>query len=134
MTDWTMQSSVEDPQILSKRLGAFMRRQGSAKEIAESIDCDVRTAQQIRAGRTWPIARHWLAIWIEFGDDVLDAVFRPERTLERLRREEAAREEARQGRLAALQSDQPDDRSFAPGLAQVARRHEDRSAALTAAD
>ena len=133
MTDWTMQSSVEDPQILSKRLGAFVRRQGSAKEIANLIECDVRTAEQIRAGKTWPIARHWLAIWVTFGEDVLEAVFYPERALQRLQREEAAREEARLGRIAAL-SAQRDDRSFAPRGRQARARHEDRAAALITPD
>jgi hypothetical protein len=101
MTDWTMQSDVEDPQILSRRLGAFLKAQGPTKDIARRIEADERTVENMRAGRTWPIARHWLRIWFEFGDDVLEAVFYPERVEARLAREAEARDEARRQRIAS---------------------------------
>lgn len=96
-----MQSDVEDPQILSRRLGDFIKAQGPTKDVARRIQCDERTLENIRAGRTWPIARHWLRIWFEFGDDVLEAVFYPERVEARLAREADAREQARQQRIAS---------------------------------
>lgn len=101
MTYWTDQSMVEDPQILSKRLGLFVR-QIPTKDFANRIECDLRTAENIRAGKTWPIARHWLRIWLEFGDDVLEAVFYPERVEARLAREAEAREHARRLRIASV--------------------------------
>lgn len=100
MTDWMMQSDVVDPQILSKRLGAFVKHLPT-KDFARRIECDLRTAENIRAGKAWPIARHWLRIWLEFGDDVIEAVFYPERVDARLAREAAARERAKRARLAA---------------------------------
>ncbi len=101
MTDWTMQSDVDDPQILSRRLGEFLKAQGSTKDVARRIACDERTLENIRAGRTWPIARHWLRIWFEFGDDAIEACFYPERVEARLAREAEAREQARQQRIAS---------------------------------
>lgn len=101
MTDWTMQSTSGNPRLLSERLGAFMRRQGSAKQLSLLIGCDVRTMENIRAGRAWPIDRHWLGLWFVFGNDVLEAVFYPERAEARLAREAEAREQARQQRIAA---------------------------------
>jgi hypothetical protein len=123
MTDWTMQSTVADPQILSKRLGEFVR-QLPTKDFAARIECDLRTAENIRAGRTWPIARHWLRIWLEFGDDVLEAVFYPERVEARLAREAAAREQARRQRIASVSVER---RSFgvAEGLGEPAEPHEE---------
>lgn len=97
-----MQNHVDDPQILSRRLGAFLRTQGPTKDIARRISADERTVENIKAGRTWPIARHWLRIWFEFGDDVLEAVFYPERVETRLAREAAARDQARQHRIASV--------------------------------
>lgn len=94
---------VDDPRPLSRRLGAFLqRRSESAKQLALRLECDHRTAENIRAGRGWPIERHWTAIWAEFGDDVLEAVFYPERAEARLIREAQEREQARQRRLASL--------------------------------
>lgn len=101
MTDWAMQSTSVDPQILSKRLGAFIKRQGSAKQLSLLVGCDIRTMENIRAGRAWPIARHWWNIWVEFGDDVLEAVYHPERAEARLAREASAREQARRQREAS---------------------------------
>jgi hypothetical protein len=108
MTDWTMQSTSGDPQILSRRLGAYLNRTTSAKQLALLIGCDQRTAENLRAGRTWPIARHWLGLWVEFGNDVLEAVFYPERVEARLQKEAAERDQARRQRLAS-----------ATGLAEV---------------
>lgn len=96
-----MQSDVDDPQILSRRLGAFLKAQGPTKDVARRIDADERTVENMRAGKSWPIARHWLRIWFEFGDDVIEAVFYPERVEERLAREAEAREQARQKRIAS---------------------------------
>lgn len=93
---------VDDPQILSRRLGEFLRRQGSAKQLALRLEADPRTIENIRGGRAWPIARHWLNIWLEFGDDVLEAVFYPERVEARLMREAEEREKARRRRLTSL--------------------------------
>lgn len=114
---WT-QSMVDDPQILSRRLGDFLRRQGSAKQLALRLEADPRTIENIRGGRAWPIARHWLNIWLEFGDDVLEAVFYPERVEARLLREAEEREQSRRTRLASLSLDR---RSFglAPGVGEA---------------
>lgn len=101
MTDWTMQSTSGDAQILSRRLGAFLRRQGTAKQLALRLDCDERTARNLVGGVAWPIARHWWNIWVEFGDDVLEAVFHPDRVEARLAREAEEREKARKQRIAA---------------------------------
>lgn len=101
MTDWAMQSISGDPQILLERLGAFMRRQGSAKQLSLKLGADLRTIENIRAARTWPIARHWWSIWVEFGDDVVEAVFYPERVEARLAREAAEREQAKRQRIAS---------------------------------
>ncbi len=108
-----MQSDCRDPQILSRRLGDFLREQGPSKVIAERIEADLRTVENIRSGRTWPIARHWLRIWLEFGDDVIEAVFYPERVEARLAREAAERERAKRARLAGL---------VQPPMAGMARR------------
>jgi hypothetical protein len=113
-----MQSDVVDPQILSRRLGAFLKDVGPTKDVARRIDADERTVENIRAGKTWPIARHWLRIWLEFGDDVIEAVFYPERVEARLAREAAERERARQARAASL----VEERSFG-----LARRAEQRA-------
>lgn len=122
MTDWTMQSDVVDPQILSRRLGAFLKDAGPTKDIARRIEADERTVENIRAGRAWPIARHWLRIWLEFGDDVVEAVFYPERVEARLAREAAERERARKARAASL----VEGRSF--GMARRAGELEEQAA------
>lgn len=112
MTDWTMQSDTANSRILSERLGRFVRRQGSAKQLALRIDCDERTAFKIRSGEAWPIARHWWNIWVEFGDDVVEAVFYPERVEARLKREAEARDQARRARIASAMVE---DRAFGLG-------------------
>lgn len=121
-----MQSESVDFRVLQKRLGAFLKRQGAAKEIADLIDCDERTAFKLRAGHAWPIARHWWNIWLEFGDDVVEAVFHPERAEARLKLEAQKREQARQERIASA-SGLVDVRSFglAAGLDQGAGAPED---------
>jgi hypothetical protein len=101
MTDWAMQNTSRDSRILSSRLGAFLKRQGSAKQLSRLLDCDLRTMNNIRGGQTWPIERHWLNIWFEFGEDVVEAVFYPERVDARLAREAEAREAARRQRIAS---------------------------------
>lgn len=101
MTDWIMQSDVGDSRVLSERLGAFLKRQGSEKEVARLVGCDQRTARGLRSGDTWPNRRHMLALWIAFGADVLEAVFYPERVEARLAKEKQAREQERQERIAS---------------------------------
>lgn len=108
-----MQSDGTDPQILSRRLGDFLKAQGPTKVVADRIEADLRTVENIRAGRSWPIARHWLRIWLEFGDDVIEAVFYPERVEARLAREAAERERAKRARFAGL---------VQPPMAGMARR------------
>jgi hypothetical protein len=66
----------DDPQILPKRLAAFVRPI-PAKTLAQRIGCDDRTAENIRRGH-WPIARHWSGLIAAFGADVLEAVFGPD--------------------------------------------------------
>jgi len=124
MTDWAMHSSSQDSQILPKRLAEFLRRQGTAKQLSLRLDVDLRTMNNLRAGSTWPIARHWWSIWVEFGDDVLEAVFHPERVEARLAREAAEREQARRQRIASALVE---NRSFgvADGLAEGLGPHEE---------
>lgn len=107
-----MQSDSVNSRILSERLGAFVRRQGTAKQLALLIDCDERTAFKIRSGEVWPIARHMWNIWVEFGDEVLEAVFHPERVEARLIREAAEREQAKRERIASAMVE---SRSFGLG-------------------
>lgn len=82
MTDWTMQIADRDLRIL---LGAFLRKRGgSAKELARAIGCDPRSAENYRAGRYWPQAKHWAGLVSAFGKDVTEAVFHPDETAARL--------------------------------------------------
>lgn len=126
MTDWTMQSDVADPQILARRLGRFLKSAGPTKDIARRIAADERTVENLRAGRSWPIARHWLRIWLEFGDDVIEAVFYPERVEARLAREAAERERAKRARFAA--ASMVEGRSF--GLGRRLEEREEQAAEL----
>lgn len=128
MAVMVMQSDAANSRILSARLGAFIRRQGSAKQLALRLDCDERTAFKIRSGEAWPIARHWWNIWVEFGDDVIEAVFYPEKVEARLQREAELREQSRRARAAAAlvgdrsfrmesrleEGDRPDDEPLGP--------------------
>ena len=75
----------DDPQVLSRRLAAFVAPI-PAKELARRINCDVRTAENIRRGH-WPVARHWLGLIAAFGRDLTECVFHPEAAAERLQRE-----------------------------------------------
>jgi hypothetical protein len=75
----------DDPQLLSNRLKAFVSKV-PAKILAEEIGCDIRTAENIRQGH-WPIARHWMGLLRMFGEDLTEAVFHPEKAVERLERE-----------------------------------------------
>lgn len=118
MTDIYMRGISQESQILPRRLGAFLKRQGSAKQLALKLDIDLRTMNNLRGGLTWPIARHWLNLWLEFGDDFLEAVHHPERTEARLIREAEARERARQQRIASTLVESRPVR-MAPGLGET---------------
>lgn len=100
MTDWTVNAMSRDPQVLSKRLGIFLRDRVSARELSDRINCDIRTAENLRRGH-WPMARHWLGLVVAFGEDVTEAVFHPERAAERLEREIRDLEEQLAARKAA---------------------------------
>lgn len=89
-----------DRQILQERLSRFVRPY-PAKVLARKVGCTERTAQHFRMGTAWPNARHWFNIWVEFGEDALEAVFMPERVEQRLKREAEAREQARRARIAS---------------------------------
>jgi hypothetical protein len=89
----------DDPQVLSRRLAAFVRPI-PAKVLAEKIGCTERTAENIRRGH-WPIARHWLALVRTFGRDLTESFFTPTRPppvsprrLPHLKRELAAKRAA----------------------------------------
>ena len=87
MTDWTMQSTGNDPRQM---LGAFVRaRTDSAKDLARRIGCDPRSAEGYRKGLYWPQAKHWPGIVGAFGRDVVDAVFFPADAAARLSQEVA---------------------------------------------
>lgn len=75
----------DEPQLLAERLKAFVSKV-PAKTLAEEIGCDLRTAENIRQGH-WPIARHWLGLLGAFGEDLTEAVFHPEKAVQRLERE-----------------------------------------------
>ncbi len=112
-----MQSMGRDPHILSKRLAAFVKRQGSAKELSDRIGCDVRTAENIREGH-WPIARHWLGLLLAFGKDLTDAVFHPDEAAARLELEVAALDQA----LARKRADLLHAQSYLARLEKVRAR------------
>lgn len=99
-----------NPQLLSARLGAFLRRRETAKGLARRIRCDRRTAENIMSGH-WPGARHWLGILNAFGRDVTDAVFHPDDAASRLE-EEVERLERQ---LAETRVRAAEVKSFAPG-------------------
>ena len=81
-----------DPRDL---FGAFVRRRtSSAKDLARVIGCDPRAAENYRAGRNLPSARHWPAIIAAFGRDVTEAVFHPEAAVQRLELELREHEQA----------------------------------------
>ncbi len=86
MTDFTAQSMVPDPQLLPTRLRRFLEP-FPAKEIAQRVRCDVRTAENMKAGH-WPISRHWAGLVATFGRDITECVFHPEAALARFDEEE----------------------------------------------
>ena len=90
-----------DRQLLSDRLAAFVRQRGDAKTLARTIQCDVRTAENIRKGH-WPNARHWLGLLRAFGHDITEAVFHPEQAAQRLEQEVRQLERQLEERRAAL--------------------------------
>lgn len=94
-----MEFMRDDPRTLQTRLSAFVATRMSAKQLARSLDCDLRTAENIRRGH-WPQARHFAAIVRAFGRDVVDAVFNPELDAVEARLE-AEERHARQVYLAA---------------------------------
>jgi hypothetical protein len=87
MTYGSPQIMVADPQILSRRLGVFVRTHADAKTLARKINCDVRTAENIRSGHHWPMARHWAGLLAAFGRDLTEAVFHPDAAAARLESE-----------------------------------------------
>lgn len=106
----------QNGQGLSNRLAQFLNsRFGDAKRLAQAIECDPRTARNLREGH-WPNAVTMQAIVARFGDDVLQAVFAPEiePVLARLTQEErdleekleaiAARRRALEGRASRVAS------------------------------
>lgn len=107
-----------DRQILQDRLSRFMRPLPD-KVLARKVGCTERTARHFKEGTAWPNARHWWNIWVEFGDDVVEAVFYAERVEARLKREAEERENARRQRIASALVER---RAFGmgPGLGQAA--------------
>lgn len=116
----------DDPQILSKRLAAFVAR-FPAKVLAEKVGCTERTAENIRRGH-WPIARHWAGLVRTFGRDLTESVFHPDAAAARLTEEVAALEQELATKVAALRVVAPGGRSFQPRMAEAPARHEDRAA------
>jgi hypothetical protein len=84
----------DGPTILLERFAAYVRPY-PAKKLAEWFGCTEKTAENFRAGVSWPNARHWRLIVRTFGRDILAALYDPEidNTLARLRREERELEE-----------------------------------------
>lgn len=102
-----------NPHLLSERLSAFLRRRTTAKTLAGLVPCDVRTAENMRAGH-WPNARHWLGLVAAFGDDVTDAVFHPDDAAARLNLEV----ERLERELADIRSRAQEAARFVPGAAR----------------
>lgn len=126
MTDLTMRSTERD---LRETLGVYLtRRSSSAKDLARKIGCTPRAAENFRAGRYWPQAKHWADLSLTFGRDLTDAVFHPEVAAERLAQEVAALEEELAEKRAALRQ----TAGVAPRLAEVRHRIEDRTAGVGA--
>ena len=101
MTSIGVHCMRDDPQLLQDRLAAFVRQRADAKTLARLIQCDVRTAENIRRGH-WPTARHWLGLIAAFGADVTEAVFHPDQATARLEAEVRALEQQLEERKAAL--------------------------------
>lgn len=90
----------DDPQVLTRRLAAFVRPI-PAKVLADKIGCTERTAENIRRGH-WPVARHFWAMVRIFGRDLTDAVFHPDVAEARLTEEVAELEAKLAERRAVL--------------------------------
>jgi len=99
-----------NPQLLSDRLAAYLRRRTNAKGLARSIGCDPRTAENMLRGH-WPSARHWLGLVSTFGSDVTEAVFHPQDAVARLESE-----------LERLERELADTRARAAEVASFAPR------------
>ena len=124
MSQMDLHMKVDDPQIFPARLGKFLRERASAKEITRIADCDIRTAENIRRGQNFPLARHWIGLIATFGEDLTEAVFHPEKAAARLARECSELERQLEKTRAALR----DMAGDTPRLAQGRARHEDGSA------
>ena len=86
MTNVSLHCMEPDPQLLPSRLRRYLEP-FPAKEIASRVRCDVRTAENMKAGH-WPIARHWAGLVATFGRDITECVFHPEAALARFDEEE----------------------------------------------
>lgn len=102
-----------DPHLLQDRLAQFLAPI-PAKELARKIDCDPRTAENMKRGH-WPIARHWIGLLATFGEDITEAVFHPEKAAQRLEREVRDLEAILQQRRQALR----DAEGFASRMAEI---------------
>lgn len=127
MSEMALHYMRSDPQLLSKRLSNFVSPL-PAKELSRRIGCDVRTAENIRAGH-WPIARHWIGLLSAFGEDLTEAVFHPEKAAQRLEREVRDLEEQLAKRRVELRNLSGD----LSGVAQVRSAPKDGSAPLVTA-
>lgn len=122
-----MQSAERDLRIL---LGAFLRRRaGSAKDLARIIGCDPRSAENYRAGRYWPQAKHWAGLVSAFGKDVTEAVFHPDEAAARLATEIRDLEDHLAKKRAAL----ADSESAAVRLREAAAAHPRRTSGVARA-
>lgn len=110
-----------DPQVLQSRLAHFLAPM-SAKELARRVNCDPRTAENMKRGH-WPIARHWLGLLATFGEDITEAVFHPEKAVQRLERETRELEEQLQQKRALLR----EVASFAPRSEEARPAVQDRT-------
>lgn len=90
----------DDPQVLSRRLAAFVRPI-PAKVLAQKIGSTERAAENIRRGH-WPTARHWAGLVRTFGRDLTECVFHPDAAAARLSEEVAELEAKLAERRAAL--------------------------------
>ena len=117
-----MQSMGRDPHLLASRLKQFLAPV-PAKDLARKVGCDLRTAENIRAGH-WPIARHWLGLLAAFGEDLTEAVFHPEKAAQRLELEVHSLEQ----QLAEKRANLRDLSGARPGGSQGLAALEDRTA------
>lgn len=116
----------DDPQVLTRRLAAFVRP-FPAKVLADKIGCTERTAENIRRGH-WPVARHFWSLVRVFGRDLTDSVFHPDAAAARLTEEVAELEAKLAERRAVLRVVAPEISSARARLAAVPARAEDGAA------